>query len=253
MLLIVGSHIIISSTVLHIRKRAFQSKFKALCEARQRLRQNSDGEARVAYRVNAEMNEAYRLDRPELGRDATWDLTAYNTSSEEDNVPATDIVRPQHHHGILPLTATNIPGYAVPCQPQYEEREASTFKNAIRGTHGYLLPSRSLGSRNSQFHELTFEDRAEFGGIEYRAISLLSILVPVYFFSFLIIGLVSMGIWMLVNHSYVARDNGLHPFFTGAFFAVSAFVNSGMALLDANMTALQREYVLSTFQFHGSC
>ena len=35
---------------------------------------------------------------------------------------------------------------------------------------------------------------------------------------------------------------GLSPFWTGAFFAVSAFNNSGMALLDANAAALQASY-----------
>jgi potassium uptake Trk family protein len=34
----------------------------------------------------------------------------------------------------------------------------------------------------------------------------------------------------------------LNPFWTGAFFAVSAFNNSGMALLDANATAFQTSY-----------
>ena len=35
---------------------------------------------------------------------------------------------------------------------------------------------------------------------------------------------------------------GLNPFWTGAFFAISAFNNSGLALLDANMVALQTSY-----------
>jgi Trk-type K+ transport system membrane component len=36
--------------------------------------------------------------------------------------------------------------------------------------------------------------------------------------------------------------SGIDPFWTGAFFAISAFNNSGMALLDANATALQTSY-----------
>lgn len=35
---------------------------------------------------------------------------------------------------------------------------------------------------------------------------------------------------------------GLNPFWTGAFFAISAFNNSGMALLDANAVAIQNSY-----------
>jgi Trk-type K+ transport system membrane component len=56
---------------------------------------------------------------------------------------------------------------------------------------------------------------------------------------FILCGIIGMGGWLEANHPEVTRSNGLSPFWTGAFFAVSAFVNSGMSLLDANMTALQ--------------
>src|SRR6266480_1120031 len=36
------------------------------------------------------------------------------------------------------------------------------------------------------------------------------------------------------------NELGLNPFWTGAFFAISAFNNSGMALLDANAVAIQQ-------------
>ena len=38
------------------------------------------------------------------------------------------------------------------------------------------------------------------------------------------------------------NELGLNPFWTGAFFAISAFNNSGMALLDANAVAIQNRY-----------
>lgn len=56
---------------------------------------------------------------------------------------------------------------------------------------------------------------------------------------FILLGTISVGWWLQANHPQVTRENGLDPFWTGAFFAVSAFVNSGMSLLDKNMTALQ--------------
>src|SRR5271170_2020541 len=37
-------------------------------------------------------------------------------------------------------------------------------------------------------------------------------------------------------------QTGLNPFWTGAFFAISAYNNSGMALLDSNAAALQTSY-----------
>lgn len=82
-------------------------------------------------------------------------------------------------------------------------------------------------------------EREELGGVEYKAVSVLSWIVSLYFFLFLLLGIIGVGTWLQANHPEVTRVNGLDPFWTGAFFAVSAFVNSGMSLLDKNMTALQ--------------
>lgn len=114
------------------------------------------------------------------------------------------------------------------------------FMGVISGTQKYFS-SKGLISRNSQFHGLTSAEREELGGVEYKAVSLLSAIVSLYLFVFLLLGIIGVGSWLQVNHPEVTRANGLDPFWTGAFFAVSAFVNSGMSLLDKNMTALQLE------------
>ena len=50
-----------------------------------------------------------------------------------------------------------------------------------------------------------------------------------------------------MNKPTVTRKNGLNPWWVGAFNAVSAFNNSGMSLLDANMVAFQTSaYMLIT-------
>ena len=41
---------------------------------------------------------------------------------------------------------------------------------------------------------------------------------------------------------HVDTCSRLDPFWTGAFFAISAFNNSGMALLDANAVAVNNSY-----------
>lgn len=127
----------------------------------------------------------------------------------------------------------------VPPLPLYTE-ESTMFglKGIIRGTQKYFS-SKGLISRNSQFHGLTSAEREKLGGVEYKAVSLLSWIVSLYFGLFLLLGIVGVGGWLQANHPEVTRVNGLNPFWTGAFFAVSAFVNSGMSLLDKNMTALQ--------------
>ncbi|KAF2170058.1 hypothetical protein M409DRAFT_64432 [Zasmidium cellare ATCC 36951] len=99
-------------------------------------------------------------------------------------------------------------------------------------------------SRNSQFHGLTDKERARLGGYEYRAVKLLSWLVPAYFVLWQLLGCLGCAAWIANNRPDSARSNGLNPWWVGAFNAVSAFNNSGMSLLDANMTAYQTGYYL---------
>lgn len=111
-------------------------------------------------------------------------------------------------------------------------------KGVIRETWKYLSFKGQV-SRNSQFHGLSAIEREELGGAEYKAVAFLSWIVSLYFIMFIALGIISVGRWLQANHPELSQENGLDPFWTGAFFAVSAFVNSGMSLLDKNMTALQ--------------
>ncbi|KAK5113964.1 hypothetical protein LTR62_003087 [Meristemomyces frigidus] len=98
--------------------------------------------------------------------------------------------------------------------------------------------------RNSQFHGLTEHEREKLGGYEYRAVSLLAWLVPVYFVLWQLLGALGCAAWVAHYRADTAHSNGLNPWWVGAFNAVSAFNNSGMSPLDANMTAFQDAYYL---------
>lgn len=102
--------------------------------------------------------------------------------------------------------------------------------------------SKGYIARNSQFHGLTPSEREKLGGVEYKAICFLSIIVPLYFVLFNVLGFIGLGTWIAINRPDVALTNGLNPFWTGSFLAISAFGNNGMSLLDLNMTALQTGY-----------
>lgn len=111
------------------------------------------------------------------------------------------------------------------------------------------LPFASSGyvSRNSQFSQLSEKERKELGGYEYKAIKFLSWLVPIYFVLFQLLGCLGLGAYVAYNRSSAALENGLNPWWVGSFNAVSAFNNSGMSLLDANMVAFQTSiYMLIT-------
>jgi potassium uptake Trk family protein len=97
---------------------------------------------------------------------------------------------------------------------------------------------------------LTEKERRELGGYEYRAVRLLAWLVPTYFVLFQLLGCLGLGAYVANNKASVALENGLNPWWVGSFNAVSAFNNSGMSLLDANMTAFQTSiYMLLTMSF----
>nr|POE80079.1 low-affinity potassium transport protein [Quercus suber] len=99
-------------------------------------------------------------------------------------------------------------------------------------------------SRNSQFHGLSDKEREKLGGYEYCAVSFLAWLVPAYFVMFHLLGCLGCAAWVASQRPETAAANGLNPWWVGAFNAASAFNNSGMSLLDANMTAFQTGYYL---------
>ncbi|RDW75915.1 hypothetical protein BP5796_06736 [Coleophoma crateriformis] len=114
------------------------------------------------------------------------------------------------------------------------EKESSSWKYT-----SYL--TRYNTGRNAQFYGLSYKEREHLGGVEYRAISLLAWIVPVYFTLWQLISCLSLGAYMAYKKPNVSLSNGINPWWLGAFNAVSAFNNSGMSLLDLNMIPFQRD------------
>lgn len=108
-------------------------------------------------------------------------------------------------------------------------------------SHRHFLTAKKVG-RNAQFHGLTDEEREHLGGTEYRALKVLSIAVPVYFFSWQVLGCVALGAWIANNQPQPALDNAINPWWNGIFNGVSAFNNSGMSVLDANVIPYGSSY-----------
>ncbi|KAJ5551984.1 hypothetical protein N7461_006682 [Penicillium sp. DV-2018c] len=263
-LLILGHAILISLTVLLVRKKAFEAKFKGVSDARERERST-----RRSLAVNSQV-----MDRASAQRSTGFDLPGDSTERQgPESLPKTSVSvneaprepsggdehcwieddqvtiggspsRLHHHHRVFPMAGIgarlDLNNHPRDATPTFVEDKLSGFKGIIRGTQKYMA-SKGLISRNSQIHGLTAAEREELGGVEYQAVSFLSVIVFLYLVLFILFGVIGLGCWLEANHPAVARTNGLSPFWTGAFFAVSAFVNSGMSLLDANMTALQLE------------
>ncbi|RDW90222.1 putative potassium transporter [Aspergillus mulundensis] len=235
-LLLLGHAILISITVLHVRKRAFQHKFKGISHAlAQRTAQGAPAPNLYEER-NDDKSHPMTQDIPmEISSRSSVGIHIQSANTEEgvsyDPTPKTGVDQ-----------SSNL---------KFENDRARNSCHSLnkaqllpmgiwRGTQKYF-ESKGLISRNSQFHGLTAAERDRLQGVEYKAVSFLSVIVPIYWASFLCCGILGMGTWLELNKPQVPRDNGLSPFWTGAFFAVSAFVNSGMGILDANMTALQTD------------
>lgn len=114
-------------------------------------------------------------------------------------------------------------------------------------SHYKFFPTSGFIGRNSQFHSLTLAERERLGGVEYKAVTLLAIIVPLYFVLWQLLGCLGLGAYIANYRADTTLQNGLNPWWVGAFNAVSAFNSSGMSLLDANMVAFQDSiYILIT-------
>ncbi|KIY01934.1 uncharacterized protein Z520_02072 [Fonsecaea multimorphosa CBS 102226] len=308
-LIIIGSAIFVSSSILHIRKRAFEKKFVELAERRSRRllrkartltfsfsrRDNvpaSEREAAVASGAvrgrpipeSSKEDDQKTSSRSRERQDAAGTQAGSRRSSAANGAisardrstsngqppshirfklqhPPSELAEPRPRNirrnpsffegrGVGARRLDNHPRHSQPVgihppvpesaiEDDDDDPPSSPLANKLNKyldtLHGYL-------GRNSQFYHLSEEERKKLGGIEYDAICLLSWLVPTYFVLFQLFGAIGVGAWITANRPNMARENGLDPFWTGAFFAISAFNNSGMALLDANAVALNRSY-----------
>lgn len=246
-----------------VRKRAFEAKLNRVSDEREASRRASELELHTSNhnphsettgpKIDVDSGKSQRKTSPIVDVQETL----AESSTQHDQVQWVDDdqitmagfhSRHQRHHPIFPMAGVgarpdlqNHPRDVAGPVHLYARDEApgSKLKEMIRGTQNLFSSSDGRISRNSQFHGLTSAEREELGGVEYKAVSFLSVVVSLYFFMFLLLGIIGVGGWLEANHPEVSLVNGLSPFWTGAFFAVSAFVNSGMSLLDKNMTALQ--------------
>ena len=94
----------------------------------------------------------------------------------------------------------------------YEGSEGNHDKETqhIDSYQPYYLTRHTTG-RNAQFHHLTREEREHLGGVEYRALTFLSILVPLYWFLWQILGCVGLAAYFAHNKPDVPLQNGINP------------------------------------------
>ncbi|KAJ2978189.1 hypothetical protein NUW58_g7571 [Xylaria curta] len=175
--------------------------------------------------------------QPAANDEATGEYDGdYAPSTASDHVtfadgPVRDAVSSSVHHrqGAMQRHPSNI------------DSSAPTLTTGMTPEGGHYQGTHKVG-RNAQFHGLSSDEREKLGGTEYRALRLLSVIVPIYFVSWQVLGSVALGAWIANNQPQPALDNAISPWWNGIFNGVSAFNNSGMSVLDLNMIPYGSSY-----------
>jgi hypothetical protein len=105
-------------------------------------------------------------------------------------------------------------------------------------TTPYLSWEPTIG-RNSQFPDLTEEQREELGGIEYRSLKTLALVLAFYFFGFHLMGIIGLLPWILnmARWGAVVDAAGQSRTWWGFFTSSSAFMDLGFTLTPDSMNS----------------
>lgn len=129
--------------------------------------------------------------------------------------------------------------------PQWRIQRRSTLsalKTALSrdkdDTTPYLSWEPTIG-RNSQFPDLTEEQREELGGIEYRSLKTLALVLAFYFFGFHLMGVIGLVPWILNMSRWgaVVDAAGQDRTWWGFFTSSSAFMDLGFTLTPDSMNS----------------
>ena len=134
-----------------------------------------------------------------------------------------------------------------PHQFHNRHKRTNTFSSFRRTNTGrsieatpYLSYQPTIG-RNSFFVNLTEEQREELGGIEYRALKTLALVLVLYFFCFHILAWICFVPWILHTRKYgaVVRDAGQGRVWWGFFTGSSLFNDLGFTITPDSMISFQ--------------
>jgi Trk-type K+ transport system membrane component len=117
-------------------------------------------------------------------------------------------------------------------------RRSNTVQSQTEATP-YLSYQPTIG-RNSFFVNLTEEQREELGGIEYRALKTLAVILVTYFLAFHTIGVVCLVPWIYrTSYGQAVTSQGQGRAWWGIFTSASAFNDLGFTLTATSMIPFQ--------------
>ncbi|KAF2728242.1 high affinity potassium transport protein [Polyplosphaeria fusca] len=104
----------------------------------------------------------------------------------------------------------------------------------------YLSWQPTVG-KNSAFVDLSEEQREELGGIEYRSLKLLALILVGYYVGFHLLGMLCLLPWMVrdAHYSDLVEEVGVNPVWWGFFTPASMFNDLGFTLTPDSMISFQ--------------
>ncbi|KAI1085549.1 cation transport protein-domain-containing protein [Whalleya microplaca] len=116
------------------------------------------------------------------------------------------------------------------------------------GHHHYLSFEPHLDGRG-RFRNLTSSEYEELGGVEYRALKLLSWILPTYTAFWILLAMVILAPYASQYQPVAttisdSQEGNLSPGWWGVFTALSSYTNSGLDLLSASMVPFQSNWLI---------
>ncbi|KAL2164672.1 hypothetical protein VTH06DRAFT_3889 [Thermothelomyces fergusii] len=125
----------------------------------------------------------------------------------------------------------------IPRRPSLQSIRRTFSRERVEGTP-YLSWEPTVG-RNSTFLDLTEERREELGGIEYRSLKTLALILTGYFWIFTAIGVIGLAPWIATSRRYgeIVDQAGVSRAWWAFFTANSAFMDLGFTLTPDSMNS----------------
>ena len=95
--------------------------------------------------------------------------------------------------------------------PKMDEGKANNVPATRHGVYGFL--SNGFIGRNSNFSSLTLAEREKLGGVEYRAVTILALIVPLYFVLWQLLGCIGLGAYVARNRTEATEVNRENPWY----------------------------------------
>ncbi|KAH9224542.1 cation transport protein-domain-containing protein [Leptodontidium sp. 2 PMI_412] len=178
-----------------------------------------------------------------IKRAITFDMQNERNTSAREAVPTESGVKRASTTGDLskkPTASTPVPGLLRRIRSGHQLSRSASRASSVDNALPYLSYAPTVG-RNSTFVNLTQEQREELGGIEYRALKTLAIILISYYVGFHVLAWVCFLPWIMENSKYGSVVTSQHigrPWW--AFFTSSSLFNDvGFTLTPDSMISFQ--------------